>query len=188
MAYDYGVMRENYLYQYLSDWCGDDAVILHVHDEIRKFNYMGDTQTVTGEVLAKRIENGQNLVDVAVKFVNQRGEESVRATATIALPSKDNPRPKIIAQPSPISRLVTEAWRVGARVGLDPTLILAIMVLPFVTSISRDVFDAVPPGGYGFPMDDRAGSASSKERSAEAVVKVAPRATPANHKGKARCG
>jgi len=28
---------------------------------------------------------------------------------------------------------------------LTASLILAIMVLPFITSISRDVFDAVPP-------------------------------------------
>lgn len=86
MAYDYGVMRENYLYHYLTDWCGDDGVVLHVHDEIRKFNYIGDTQVITGEVTGKRQENGQNLVDVAVRFTNQRGEETVRATATIALP------------------------------------------------------------------------------------------------------
>lgn len=31
--------------------------------------------------------------------------------------------------PEPVSRLVTEAWQVGARVGLDPTLILAIMAI-----------------------------------------------------------
>lgn len=31
--------------------------------------------------------------------------------------------------PEPISRLVTEAWHVGARVGLEPTLILAIMAI-----------------------------------------------------------
>ena len=86
MAYDYGVMRENYLYQYLTDWAGDDAIILRVHDEIRKFNYMGDTQTVTGQVVAKREENGQSLVDVQVQFTNQRGEATVKATATIALP------------------------------------------------------------------------------------------------------
>ena len=88
MAYDYGVMRENYLFHYLSDWAGDDGIVTHVHDEIRKFNYMGDVQTITGQVLAKREEAGQNLVDVAVKFTNQRGEETVRGTATIALPAK----------------------------------------------------------------------------------------------------
>jgi acyl dehydratase len=89
MAYDYGVMRENYLYHYLTDWAGDDGLVLHVHDEIRKFNYMGDVQTITGEVLAKREEQGQRLVDVAVRFTNQRGEETVKATATIALPGAD---------------------------------------------------------------------------------------------------
>ncbi|MEI7464446.1 MAG: transglycosylase SLT domain-containing protein [Burkholderiales bacterium] len=31
--------------------------------------------------------------------------------------------------PEPVSRLVTEAWQVGARVGLEPTLILAIMAI-----------------------------------------------------------
>ncbi len=87
MAYDYGVMRENYLYHYLTDWAGDNGIVTQVHDEIRKFNYMGDTQTITGEVTGKREEGGQNLVDVAVRFTNQRGEETVKATATIALPS-----------------------------------------------------------------------------------------------------
>lgn len=93
MAYDYGVMRENYLWSYLSDWAGDDGIITHVHDEIRKFNYMGDVQYVNAEVTGKRTGNGQNLVDIAIIFVNQRGDETVRGTATIALPSKDNPLP-----------------------------------------------------------------------------------------------
>ena len=88
MAYDYGVMRENYLYHYLTDWAGDDGLVLRVHDEIRKFNYMGDTQIITGEVVAKREENGQNLIEVVVQFTNQRDEATVKATATIALPKK----------------------------------------------------------------------------------------------------
>jgi acyl dehydratase len=91
MAYDYGVMRENYLYHYLTDWCGDDGVVLHIHDEIRKFNYTGDTQVITGEVTGKREHDGQQLVDVAVTFTNQRGEETVKATAVIALPTDAKP-------------------------------------------------------------------------------------------------
>lgn len=117
MAYDYGVMRENYLYQYLSDWCGDDAIITNVHDEIRKFNYMGDVQRVTGEVVAKRSENGQNLVDVAVTFTNQRDEVSVRATATIALPSKENPLPMYPAVPDELAQkaaqMMARHWELG---------------------------------------------------------------------------
>ncbi len=119
MAYDYGVMRENYLWQYLNDWAGDDGIITHVHDEIRKFNFMGDVQRVTGEVLGKRTENGQNLVDVAVRFVNQRGEESVRSTATIALPSKDKPLPLYPEVPADIAetavRMMARHWELGGE-------------------------------------------------------------------------
>jgi acyl dehydratase len=111
MAYDYGVMRENYLWHYLNDWAGDDGIVTHVHDEIRKFNYMGDTQTVTGEVTGKRHENGQNLVDVAVRFINQRGEETVRATATIALPGADT----MAMYPEVPPELAQEAARMMAR-------------------------------------------------------------------------
>lgn len=119
MAYDYGVMRENYLWQYLNDWAGDDGIITHVHDEIRKFNFMGDVQRVTGEVLGKRTENGQNLVDVAVKFVNQRGEETVRSTATIALPSKYKPLPLYPEVPADMAetaaRMMARHWELGGE-------------------------------------------------------------------------
>ncbi len=111
MAYDYGVMRENYLYHYLSDWAGDDAVITHVHDEIRKFNYIGDTQMITGEVVAKREENGQSLVDVMAQFENQRGEITVKATATIALPRKG----RMAMYPEVPADLAEEAARMMAR-------------------------------------------------------------------------
>lgn len=112
MAYDYGVMRENYLWQYLNDWAGDDAIITGVHDEIRKFNYMGDVQRVTGEVTGKRHEYGNAVVDVAVRFTNQRGEETVQATATIALPSKDRLLP--LYPPVP-EDLAEKAVRMMAR-------------------------------------------------------------------------
>jgi acyl dehydratase len=88
-AYDYGVMRENYIYRFLNDWAGDDAWVVRQYDEIRKFNLMGDTQFITGEVVGKRQENGRNLVDLKVIMTNQRGEETVRCEATIALPDRD---------------------------------------------------------------------------------------------------
>lgn len=118
MAYDYGVMRENYLYHYLTDWCGDDGLVLHVHDEIRKFNFMGDTQVITGEVTAKRQESRRNLVDVAFRFLNQRGEETVKGVATLALPSADGPA----LYPEPPAALAERAvtmmarhWKMSAR-------------------------------------------------------------------------
>jgi hypothetical protein len=59
-----------------------------------------------------------------------------RATATD--PSELNRQQAAVAQwlarryhvaPEPVSRLVQEAWTVGPRVGVDPTLILAIMAI-----------------------------------------------------------
>ena len=111
MAYDYGVMRESYLWHYLSDWAGDNGIIVKMHDEIRKFNYMGDTQFVSGEVTGKREENGQFLVDVKAVFINQRGDETVRGTATIALPSKG----RIAMYPPVPEDLAEEAARMMAR-------------------------------------------------------------------------
>lgn len=111
MAYDYGVMRENYLYHYLSDWAGDDGLVTHIHDEVRKFNYMGDVQYITGEVTGKREENGQSLIDVEVLFTNQRGEETLKATATIVLPKKG----KLAMYPEVPTELAEEAARMMAR-------------------------------------------------------------------------
>jgi acyl dehydratase len=110
MAYDYGVMRENYVYHYLTDWCGDDGWVTRQNDQIRKFNYMGDTQMITGEVVAKREENGQFLVDVMVGMTNQRGEQTVKADATIALPSRTTPAllPKV---PDDLQARVTQMWK-----------------------------------------------------------------------------
>ena len=104
MAYDYGVMRENYLYHYLTDWCGDDGIVLHVNDEIRKFNYMGDTQIITGQVVDKREENGRCVVDIVAQFTNQRDEVTVKGTATIALPSRKTGLPLYPDVPQDLQR------------------------------------------------------------------------------------
>jgi acyl dehydratase len=88
MAYDYGFQRECWAYQFVTDWCGDDAIVLRMKNVTRKFNYLGDFQRVTGEVADKRIENGRVVVDVKVSLVSQRGEATMEAFATVALPSR----------------------------------------------------------------------------------------------------
>jgi hypothetical protein len=47
--------------------------------------------------------------------------------------------------PEPVSRLVQEAWNVGPRVGVDPTLILAIMAI----ESSFNPFAQSPVGAQG---------------------------------------
>ena len=111
MAYDYGVMRENYIYHYLTDWAGDDGLVLRQHDEVRKFNYIGDTTMITGEVVGKRREGAHNLVDVKVRCLNQRNEETVSATATLALPGVEG----VAVYPEPPPELARKAQAMMAR-------------------------------------------------------------------------
>ncbi|WP_299694313.1 MaoC family dehydratase N-terminal domain-containing protein [Hydrocarboniphaga sp.] len=111
MAYDYGVMRENYVYRYLTDLAGDDGWVYRQYDEIRKFNYMGDVQFISGEITGKREDAGLNLVDVKVKMTNQRGEDTLLCDASIALPSKHKP----VLLPEPPAELKERAIRMMAR-------------------------------------------------------------------------
>jgi hypothetical protein len=104
MAYDYGVQRQCWFYHHLSDWVGDDACIVRMEDSIRKFNYMGDTQFLTGTVTAKREEGGQHLVDLELHMTNQRDTETAYGSATIALASRANGLPIFPVVPDELRR------------------------------------------------------------------------------------
>jgi acyl dehydratase len=88
MAYDYGVMRQTWFYHQISDWMGDDAFVVTMEDSIRKFNYHGDTQFMTGKVVGKRLEHNMHVVDLELHMKNQRDTETAYAKATVSLPSK----------------------------------------------------------------------------------------------------
>jgi Acyl dehydratase len=89
MAYDYGVMRDCWLSHVVTDWMGDNAWLWRQSSEIRKFNYLGDFHVMSGTVTGKRIEAGRPLVDIELRGVNQRGENTCPATATVLLPSRE---------------------------------------------------------------------------------------------------
>ncbi len=99
MAYDYGVTRECWLTHFVTDWMGDDGWLVRQHDEMRKFNYIGDTQIITGEVAGKRVVDGVGHVDLEFRATNQRGEVTAPATATVALPSREY-GPVLLPKPS----------------------------------------------------------------------------------------
>ena len=76
--------------------------------------------------------------DPAEQLASDLKEPDAIARATASDPKELTRQQAAVAQwlarryrvaPEPVSRLVTEAWQVGARVGLDPTLILAIMAI-----------------------------------------------------------
>ena len=110
VAYDYGVMRQCWLYHMVSDWAGDDAIIERLEDSIRKFNYQGDTQFLTGKVVDKREEKGRYLVDVEMHMVNQRDTETAYGSAKVALPSKEGGLPVFPSVPFAVQRQAAEMF------------------------------------------------------------------------------
>ena len=104
MAYDYGVLRQAWLNHFVSDWAGDDAFTERMEDSIRKFNYMGDTQFLTGKVVGKREEGGRFLVDLEMRMVNQRDAETAYGSATVSLPTREAGLPPLPPVPVALQR------------------------------------------------------------------------------------
>lgn len=112
MAYDYGVMRDCHLSHFVTDWIGDDGWLLRQSSEIRKFNYIGDSHVITGEVVAKRVEGGNHVVDLEMRGTNQRGVVTCPGSATVALPSREH-GPVVL--PEPPAALQEQAHALLAR-------------------------------------------------------------------------
>jgi hypothetical protein len=90
-TFDYGRMRETWLVHLCTDWMGDDAWLWKLDCEFRKFNYVGDTQWLSGTVARRYLaEGGRPAVDVELVAENQRGEVTTSGHATILLPSHEH--------------------------------------------------------------------------------------------------
>lgn len=95
-TFDYGRMRETWLIHLCTDWMGDDAWLWRLGCEFRAFNYVGDTQWLSGSVTRKHLvpaaDGGADrpAVDLELRAVNQRGETTTPGHATILLPSREH--------------------------------------------------------------------------------------------------
>jgi acyl dehydratase len=88
--FDYGRMRETWLIHLCTDWMGDDAWLWKLECEFRGFNYVGDTQWLSGTVLRKYLAEGDRpAVDLELRAENQRGVLTTPGNATILLPSRE---------------------------------------------------------------------------------------------------
>jgi hypothetical protein len=88
-TFDYGRMRETWLIHLCTDWMGDDGWLWKLDCEFRKFNYVGDTQWLSGTVMSRYLAHGRPALDVELRAVNQRGELTTPGHATILLPSRE---------------------------------------------------------------------------------------------------
>ena len=89
-TFDYGRMRETWLIHLCTDWMGDDGWLWKLDCEFRKFNYVGDTQWLSGTVTNRYLADGRPAVDIDLQAVNQRGELTTPGHATILLPSREH--------------------------------------------------------------------------------------------------
>ncbi len=90
-TFDYGRMRETWLIHLCTDWMGDDAWLWKLDCEFRRFNYVGDTQWLSGTVTEHYLAPGDRpAVDVELRAVNQRDELTTPGHATILLPSREH--------------------------------------------------------------------------------------------------
>lgn len=92
-AYDYGMLRNAWLMQMVTDWMGDDAVIVAVDDRMKGFNTIGDLSRLTGTVEA--VDAGGNRPEVVCRLecTNQRDEVTATGTVRVRLPSKEHGLP-----------------------------------------------------------------------------------------------
>jgi acyl dehydratase len=84
-AYDYGVMRTNWMVHLVTNWMGDDAWVWKVSASVRKFNYLGDTHLISGVV--REVDRQTNTVAIDASGENQRGERTCDARIVVILPS-----------------------------------------------------------------------------------------------------
>ena len=91
-SYDYGALRETWLTHLVTDWMGDDAWLWKLECQHRRFNFIGDTSWLSGEVEDKRqVETADGVrgeVHLAIRVTNQRGVVTTPGTAVVLLPSR----------------------------------------------------------------------------------------------------
>jgi acyl dehydratase len=86
--FDWGIMRSGFMMHLITDWMGDDAILVDVRDRIRAINVLGNVTTVTGEITGIDSDNGWPEVTAEVRCTNQDGLVMSTATARVRLPSE----------------------------------------------------------------------------------------------------
>jgi acyl dehydratase len=89
--YDVGFQRQAWQIHHLTHWCGDHGWVLSCASRYRRFVFLSDVVELSGTITAKRIEDdGEHVVDLETRAVNQRDEDVMPGTATVALPSRES--------------------------------------------------------------------------------------------------
>ena len=88
--YDAGAQRHAWQIQLFLNWMGDEGWLKRNYGEYRNFVYLSDAVRFTGKVVKKYIDHdGELVVDIETSAVNQRGDNVLPGSGTVALPSRE---------------------------------------------------------------------------------------------------
>jgi acyl dehydratase len=110
--YDYGTMRTNWLAHLVTNWMGDDGWLWRLKTQLRGFNYVGDTSICSGEVVGKRMEGTNAVVDLELALTNQCGENTTPGFATVVLPTRAH---GAVVLPAPDEAILTRGANIAAK-------------------------------------------------------------------------
>lgn len=82
-----GLLGSSYLCKLMTDWMGEDGILLRLKDSYRGVGYPGDTWTCKGKVARKYRRDGENRIDCDIWIENQDGAIVTPGSATVAVPS-----------------------------------------------------------------------------------------------------
>jgi acyl dehydratase len=84
-AYDFGSQRTAWFVHCLTDWIGDSGFLREITVTLKRPVLAGDLTEISGEVIAKSPGDRRQVCTCALAAVNQHGEETARAEATVWL-------------------------------------------------------------------------------------------------------
>jgi len=73
-SYDFGGERVTWLSIAATHWMGDAGFLRRLKMKLHGFCFVGDTVWIRGSVVAKRIDEGQHVVDIDLAAINHRSE------------------------------------------------------------------------------------------------------------------
>jgi len=98
-AYDYGMLRNAWIMHVVTDWMGDDALLVAVDDRIKAFNTIGDLTRLNAHIAAIDDTGEWPEVVVEVTCTNQRDEITAHGSVRVLLPSRSLGLPAFPAPP-----------------------------------------------------------------------------------------
>ena len=99
-AYDYGMLRNAWMTHLVTDWMGDDAILVNCDDRITGFNTLGDLTRITGSIAEVDIAGEWPEVIVRVECHNQLDERTAHGSFRVRLPSRARGLPEFPTAPA----------------------------------------------------------------------------------------